>query len=222
MSLLSKIYTIIRSASHELRATLVDTQAIRILDHQVCDAKNTIDFAKANLTEVITERKIVEREIKKLEKIIHQHEEYAKKALALNDETLALEITEKIAEKFNQCKFQRDIEKNYAEQIINLKHNIEKAKNNIQLVEIDLAAVKTTENVNRANDAIADKFADSDSPLQSATDSLERIKAKQQYKKDRIFAAKELLELEQNQDFDLHVKLQKAGIITSVPSAGNN
>jgi phage shock protein A len=215
MSLLSKIFTIIRSAGHELKTTLVDTQAIRILDHQVCDAKKTLDFAKVNLTEVITERKIVEREIKKLEKTIHQHEEYAKKALALNDEALALEITEKIAVMFNQCKIQRGIEKNYAEQIINLKQNIEKANNNIQLVEIDLAAVKTTENVHRANDAITDKFAGLDSPLQSATDSLERIKIKQQQKKDQMLVAKELLELEQNQDVDLHVKLQKAGIITS-------
>ncbi|MCK5830291.1 MAG: PspA/IM30 family protein [Methylococcales bacterium] len=217
MKTLSKLFTAIKGATNELGETIVDTQAIRIMEQEIREARKNMDFARENLIEVLADQKAVQREIKKLQEAISQHEEYAEKALDQNDEALAMEVAGKIAELTNQFETQSDMEQNYIKQTSNLKQTIATTENNIKAVDRELAIVKTTENVQKANEAIADKFSGSNSSLCSATDSLERIKAKQQKRKDCMQAAKEIHQQEQGSD--LQVKLTQAGIVGSESSA---
>lgn len=217
MKTLSKLLTAIRGAGNEIGETIIDMQAIRIMEHDIRRTRKNLDFAKENLTEVLAVQKAAQRDIKTFDASIKHHEGYAEKALDQNNEALALEIAGKITELSNKFEIQKEIEKNYAEQISNLKQSIKTTENNIKRVDKELAIIKTTENIHKANEAIADTFSGTDSSLLSATNSLERIKNKQLKRKDRLQAAKKMQQ--QEQDSDLQTKLQQAGIISSESSA---
>ena len=78
-------------------------------------------------------------------------------------------------------------------------------------MERELSVVKTTESVQKANAATAPKLSGSTSALRNASDSLERIKKKQQQKVDQTQAARELQQ--QESEGDLPDKLREKGIL---------
>jgi len=70
--------------------------------------------------------------------------------------------------------------------------------------------VRATENVQRAQAAVAQRHSDSNSRLSTAMDSLERIKEKQGLKSAQLNAAQELAE--EVSDDSLNNRLEAAGI----------
>lgn len=217
MNILTKLITALRGVGNEAGEAIIDSQGIRIMEQEIRDARESLDYAKENLTEVLAEQMAARREVKRLDQAIAEHEDYATQALDKTDEALALEIAGKIAELTNQHEAQSAMLENYTAQIASLKQTISQTERNIQAIERELAIVKTTDSVQKANAAIAAKFSGTDSALRSATESLERIKAKQQKRNDRMQAAFDLQQEEQGAD--LQSKLQQAGIVTADASA---
>jgi phage shock protein A len=80
----------------------------------------------------------------------------------------------------------------------------------------EISVIKTTESVQKANTAAATKFSGSNTALRSATESLERIKAKQQQRADELAAAMQLQQ--EASGGDLQKKLRDAGILQSKSS----
>ncbi len=211
MGLFSKLFTAFRGAATEASDAIVDTQAIRILEQEVRDAKKHLDEAKENIAKVIAEQMGVEREIKRLQKFIEEYEDHAVQALDKGEDKLAEEIAEKIADWENELNAQQSVLENNNTSISTLKQHIKDAERNIKSMEREINVVKTTESVQKANDATATKFSGSNSALRTASDSLERIKKKQQQKADQTKAARELQG--QESDSDLQEKLREKGIV---------
>jgi len=139
------------------------------------------------------------------------------RALEKNDEALALEVAEKVAGLTNDLVTQTAVLDTLNSNIVTLKQSIAATERNIQGMERELTLVKTTESVNKANEAVAARFSGSRSALRTATESLERVKAKQQKKADQMQAA---LDLQQEENGEkLHAKLQEAGIATKKATA---
>lgn len=219
MNILNKLLTALRGVASETGEALIDSQAVRIMEQEIREAKENLDYAKESLTEVIAEQMGVQREVTRLQQRIAEHEGYALQALEKDDEALALDVAEKIATFSNELDAQEAVLESYSANITTLKQTIQATERNIKSMDRELAIVKTTESVQKANDAVAEKFSGSSSALRSATDSLQRIKEKQQKRNDQMTAA---LELRRDEDGeDLHEKLQKAGIVTSKASAGS-
>ncbi|MCL7421726.1 MAG: PspA/IM30 family protein [Methylobacter sp.] len=217
MNLLNKLLTALRGAATETGEALVDSQGIRILEQEIRDAKEHLNRARESLTEVIAEQMAVQRKVNGLQTAIAEHEQYANQALAKNNEALALEIAEKIAALSNELDAQAVILESLNSNIAALKQSIATTERNIQGMDRELTLVKTTESVHKANEAVAARFSGSRSSLRSATESLERIKAKQQKKVDQMQAA---LAIQQEENGDrLQEKLQDAGIITKKATA---
>ena len=217
MNILNKLLTALRGAATETGEAIVDSQGIRILEQEIRDAKEHLNSAKESLTEVIAEQMAVQRKVNGLKEAIREHEHYADQALAKNDEALALELAEKIAVLTNELDAQMAVLESFNGNIATLKQSIAATERNIQGMDRELTLVKTTESVHKANEAVAARFSGSRSSLRSATESLERIKAKQQKKVDRMQAA---IEIQQEENGDqLQAKLQDAGIITKQASA---
>ena len=217
MNILNKLLTALRGAATETGEAIVDSQGIRILEQEIRDAKEHLNSAKESLTEVIAEQMAVQRKVNGLKEAIREHEQYADQALAKNDEALALELAEKIAVLTNELDAQMAVLESFNGNIATLKQSIAATERNIQGMDRELTLVKTTESVHKANEAVAARFSGSRSSLRSATESLERIKAKQQKKVDRMQAA---IEIQQEENGDqLQAKLQDAGIITKQASA---
>lgn len=216
MGFFHKLSTAFRGIASETGETIIDTQAIRILEQEVRDAKKHWDEAKENLAKVIAKQIGIEREIKRLKKMIVEYEEYAINSLDKGNEALATEIAEKVADLENELAVQLSVLESYHMNINTLKQNIRNTELHIKSMEREMSVVKTTESVQKANAAAANKFSDSNSVLRSATDSLERIKQKQQQKAEQLKAA---MQLQQESGSDLHEKLKQAGLVSEAISA---
>ncbi len=219
MSIFSKLITAVRGSATEVGEAIVDTQAIRILDQELRDSKKALNDAKTSLTAIMAEKMGVERKVKELKEKISEHEGYAIKAMDKNDDALALDVANKIADFEYDLNVQQGILDGYETKVTTLKKMIRQTERNIQGMEREISVVKTTEKVQKANELAAAKFSGSNSSLRSATDSLERIKARQQKREDQAAAALEL-ETEENGD-DLQARLKNAGIVDSDASGSS-
>ena len=219
MSVLNKIWTALRGGVREMGDAIVDSNGIRIFEQEIIDAKNSIQQAKTNLTEVMARKMQAERKVSKLVEDIRTHEGYAGKALDQGDEALALEVAGKIAT-FEADKREQDaIVARLTGQVEQLKAHIKKAEKLIADHERELSIVRTTESVQKATEQVVENVAANNSSLNTAREPLERIKARQEMKQDQLEAG-ELLDKEFAGN-DLDNKLEEAGIKGEAASAAD-
>ena len=219
MSIFSKIITAVRGGATEAGQAVVDSQAIRILDQELRDSKTALKDAKTNLTTIMAEKMALDRKVKDLNEKIKEHEGYAIQAMDKKDDELALDVANKIAEFEHDLTIQQGVLEGYGSKITSLKKMIRQTERNIQAMDREISVVKTTEKVQKANELADAKFSGSNSALNKATDSLERIKQRQQKREDQSAAAVEL-ESEQG-DGDLQARLKNASIVDSDSSASS-
>ncbi len=217
MSLFRKLATAIRGGTREVAQAVVDANGIRIFEQELVDARNHLEKAKHELTGVMAKRTQAQRELNRLQSEIDEHEGYAAAALNKGDEALALEIAEKIARLEGQRDEQQHILETFAGHVTRLKENIASAERQIKEQERQLSMVKTTDSVQKATASISDTFSQSNSSVLSAKASLDRIKAKQQDREDRLKAAQELQREDSSES--LEEKLKAAGIKSADSSA---
>lgn len=217
MSIWNKIITAVRGAATEAGEAVVDSQAIRILDQEMRDSREALNEAKNNLTSVMAEKMGVERKVKDLQTHITEHEGYVEQALERSDEGLAMEIAEKIADFTTELAPQQEMLQSYTDNVNQLKQTIKETERNITAMQREISMVKSTAAVQKANEAVADKFSGSDGSMRSATDSLQRIKDRQQKKGDKMKAAAELNQSGSGKE--LKDKLKAAGIVQGNASA---
>lgn len=217
MNIWSKMMTALRGGANEVGEAIVDTQALRILDQEVRDASEELKQSKDSLAAIIARQKLAEEKCAQIQQNIDENEKYATTALEKNEEALALEIAQKIADLETQLKTEKLQAENFSASASNLKTAIKSAEQNIKRLKQQVDTVKATENVQRAQAAVAQRHSGSNSRLQTAMESLERIKEKQNLKSAQMKAAEEMAN-ECNQD-GLDEKLEKAGIKSSANSA---
>ena len=218
MSILRKIATAIRGGAREAGEAIVDANAVRILEQEIKDSEEHLSKAKHNLTEVMAQRMQVARKVSTLQSEIREHEAYTEQALEKGDEALALEVAEKVADMEQQLSEQEEVHATYRGHVSKLKTQIHQAEKQVKEFQRQFSMVKTTESVQKATSAISDNFTSSNSSILGASNTLERIKAKQQMKEDKLSAANELTS---GGDADLQSKLKSAGIGEKSASANS-
>lgn len=216
MNIFRKLVTAIRGGANEVGEAMVDNQAIRILEQEMRDSRDELEKAKTSLTEIMAERMGIERKVNDITEAIGENEGYVEKALDKGNETLALEVADKIADLENDLMIQQGILHGYASKVDNLKQVIKTTERNMKAMEREISIVKTTEKVQKANDLASARFSGSDSSLRNAKESLERIKERQKKREDQAKAAMDL-EAETG-DQSLEVKLEEAGIVADKTS----
>lgn len=210
MNIWAKMMTALRGGVNEAGEAVVDSQALRILDQEVRDASEELSQSKNSLAEIIARQKLAEEKCKQLEKKVGEHEGYALKALEQGDDTLAHEVASKIAEMEVQLVQEHESQHGFASSAESLRQAINKTENNLKRMKQQIDTVKATENVQRAQAAVAERHSGSNSKMRTAMDSLERIKEKQALKSAQMSAAEELSE--DSSDASLQSKLEQAGI----------
>ncbi len=219
MDIFKKLITAFRGGAREVGETIVDSQGTRIFEQEIHDAKDRLDEAKDNLTDVIAHESQAQRKVQLTKSQIKETENHVNEALDKNEEALALELAGKVAVLETQLEEEQGVVKSNQDNVRRLKELMNEAERQIADYERQLTMVKTTENVQKASAAINDTFASSDSNIRSARESLERIKKKQEHEQDRINAAK-ALEREAN-NTDLEDKMVKAGVGQTGPDANS-
>lgn len=220
MSIFSKILTAIRGGATEIGESIVDKNGIRIFDQEIKDAKAKIEQAKRDLTDVMAKEMQAARKVDSLKKDVSKYEGYASNALDKGDETLALEIAQKIADIQGELTIQEKARQSFNHHSTRLKSMIKKTTTAIADMERQLVMVKTTESVQKATTAITNNYASGSSKLLSAKESLDRIRQRQQDLDDKMTAG-EALEGEFSGS-DLEDKMKEAGIVNDDTAAASD
>lgn len=217
MNIWAKMMTALRGGVNEAGEAIVDSQALRILDQEVRDASEELKQSKNALAEIMAREKLAAEKCATLKKQVEEHEGYAVKALDKGDEALAHEVAQKIADLENQLNQETEASDGYAKSANDLRSAIVHTERNLKRLKQQVDTVKATENVQRAQAAVAERYSGSNSKMRTAMDSLERIKEKQALKSAQMTAASELSQ--ETADSSLQTKLEEAGIAPSGSSA---
>lgn len=217
MNIWAKMMTALRGGVNEAGEAIVDSQALRILDQEVRDASEELKQSKNALAEIMAREKLAAEKCATLKKQVEEHEGYAVKALDKGDEALAHEVAQKIADLENQLSQETEASEGYAKSANDLRSAIVHTERNLKRLKQQVDTVKATENVQRAQAAVAERYSGSNSKMRTAMDSLERIKEKQALKSAQMTAASELSQ--ETTDSSLQTKLEEAGIAPSGSSA---
>jgi len=217
MAIFNKLVTALRGGINDAGEAIVDTQALRILDQEIRDADDELKQAKESLANILAQQKLAEKAVVKTKTSIAEYESYAVKALDSNNEPLALEVAEKIAELETELNAQQNQFSSFTESVKSLRQSINQAEVNIKNLKQQVDIVKATESVQKAQTTVAQRYGNSGAKLHTALDSLDRIKKRQEKTAATIEAKNELAQ-ETGSD-SLDDKLRVAGIKSTMQDA---
>jgi phage shock protein A len=217
MSLWTKIFTMFRARAHQAGEAVVDANALRILDQEIRDASEALRKSRDDLTTMMAQRKLSQGKVVPKQQKCAEYSGFIEQLLHRGDESLAREVAQKLADLETETESDLQLLAQYDHNIDTLKKSILQAENTIARLKQQVDSVKATENVQRAQAAIASQHSGTNTALRTATDSLERIKQKQLERAAKFDAAKELEQL--GSDGDLKAKLAKAGLLEDHSSA---
>ncbi|OXY81328.1 PspA/IM30 family protein [Oceanimonas doudoroffii] len=217
MSVWKKLVTAIKGSANEAAEAVADSQALRILEQEIREAKQELRRSDEALTGIMAKRKLAQQKVDAIGASIAEYEGHARAAMAKENRDLALECAQRVSELKNE----QDAETAYLEQFTaseqTLKDNIGTAKNRLRQLEQQLDVVRATDSVQKAQAAVSSRHTGANSRMKTAVESLDRIKQKQTQRQAELDVAAERAASESGDA--LEQKLKSAGI-TGSQSAG--
>ncbi|MFT4937502.1 MAG: phage shock protein A [Paraglaciecola sp.] len=209
MSVWRKLITAVKGGATEAAQSVADSQAIRILEQEIREAKEELRKSDHARTQILAKCKLSQQKVSSLQTSIDQYEEHARKAID-NDRQLALDCAQKVGD----LRAEQEGEQKYLDQFKQsekqLASNINTAKSNLRRLEQQVDMVKATESVQKAQVSVSSRHLGANSKMKTATESLQRIQEKQNMRNAELQAAEELATDESSDD--LEKRLAKAGI----------
>ncbi len=209
MSVWRKLVTAVKGGATEAAQTVVDSQAIRILEQEIREAKEELRKSDHARTQILAKCKLAQQKVDSINASITQYEEHARKAID-TDRQLALDCAQKVSD----LKAELESEQTYLDQFkkseVQLAGNISQAKANLRRLEQQVDMVKATESVQKAQVAVSSRHMGANSKMKTATESLQRIQDRQNMRNAELEAAEELATSESSDD--LEKRLADAGI----------
>lgn len=216
----SKMITALRGSAYEVGENLIEGQALRILDQEIRDADEVLRETKESLADLMTKQKLSRLEMEAVQNKVTEYEQYAIKALDVNNEDLAVEIATKIAAYEKELAGFHEHMKVQDAGVEKLRKAITQIEMQIKHMKQQADTVRATKSVQQAQIAVAQREGGTSNRLHSALESLERIKQKQRENEIRM-EIKEELTKQENLEEQFEEKLKKAGIIPQDTSVEN-
>ena len=132
MNVWSKLLTAMRGTAYEAGEAVVDGQALRILDQEIRDADAELHKSREALANIMAKQKLAAEKVGKLTAKVAEYEQYALKALEGGNESLALEVAEKIANLEAEQRMEAEQAEAYASSVANLRRAVSQAESNIK------------------------------------------------------------------------------------------
>jgi phage shock protein A len=216
MSVWRKLITAVKGGATEAAQSVADSQAIRILEQEIREAKDELRKSDHARTQILAKCTLAQQKVDSLQASVEQYEAHARKAVD-TDRQLALDCAQKVGD----LRAEQDGEQKYLDQFKQsekqLAVNIKQAKSNLKRLEQQVDMVKATESVQKAQVAVSSRHLGANSKMKTATESLSRIQDKQNLRNAELQAAEELA-TEESSD-DLSKRLAEAGIAGGNASA---
>ncbi|MGI0118886.1 PspA/IM30 family protein [Zooshikella sp. RANM57] len=211
MSVWKKLFTAIKGGANEAAEAVADSQALRILDQEMREAKEQLRKSESSLTTILAKQKLADQKTKDLKAAIAEHESYAMQAMEKGDEALAVEIAEKIAEFEGSLGTEQGMLDQLNNSVRSLKASIKDAKLKLRQMQTQVDNIKATASLHKAQEAVSSRHLGANSKMKTAAESLQRIQEKQKQRAAEIEAANDLASEEEGRG--LQEKLKAAGIV---------
>lgn len=209
-SVWKKLFTALRGGVNDAAESVVDKNALRILDQEIRDASVDQEKAKEALTGILAKQNLQENSIKELNANIETLTGKALKAQEMGNQELALEIATVIGQKTQERDTEKallDKYKGFAEQqrktVLTTEGRIKTARQQAEVAKARSAIQEAQMNVQAS-------VGNTSGGLNNAMDSLARLN-KRQDETDAKFAAREALDNEVN-GTSLEQKMKDAGL----------
>ncbi|KLV04666.1 phage shock protein A (IM30), suppresses sigma54-dependent transcription [Photobacterium aquae] len=220
MSVWKKLFTALKGGVNETAEAVADSQALRILDQEIREAKDELRRSDEALVSIVAKRKLSQQKVNGFESGISDYESHARKAMEQGQQELALECAQKVANLRNE----QQAEQNYLDQFVTseerMRTNISQAKDKLRQLEQQVDVVKANEAVQKAQAAVSTTNLGANTKMHTAVESLERIKQRQAEKSAELEAAEEMAEEKSGSSLDK--KLAEAGISSPRPSSAED
>ena len=206
-----RLVTAVRGGVNELGEVIAESQALRILDQEIRDNDDELHRVRANLAQTMAHCKVAQERLAAADAKLEAYEGYALKALKAGEDALVREIAAKISllemERDGHAKQAQD----HAADIVHLRKVAAQLEATINRLKQQVDTVRATENVQRAQAAVANRREGSDVRVRTALDSLERIKRRQAERGAQLEVSRTMKD--DVGDDALDAKLRRAGII---------
>ncbi|WP_311970305.1 PspA/IM30 family protein [Pseudomonas baltica] len=210
MSIWKKLVTAVRGGASEVGESIIDANAIRILEQEQRDADNALIKARNGLIEIKSKQKIAQQRVEGLDSDIASWESKAMAALTANQEGLAGECAERVAALEAQRNQEAELASQFGKQVGLLQAQIAKAEAQLKGIRQQTEMAKARETVQQARVATANATGGANGKVETAVGSLARIKQRQDEQDARLEAAEEIAASANGADLDQ--RLQAAGI----------
>lgn len=217
MSMLAKLSALFRGTAHEAGQSVVDANALKILDQEIRDADNAQGKARDDLAGLVARRRMAENEMKSFGDQIGKYESSARTALGQGKTDLAREVATRIAELETEIGNRGPLIENMKAAEVRLRTAISTTDQRIETLRREIDIVKVNESVQKAQTSVALQSAGAHSRIGSAADSLQRIKQRQAVNEEKLRAGQELEDKRTGADLD--ARLKEAGILPGHASA---
>ncbi|KQY91081.1 MULTISPECIES: PspA/IM30 family protein [unclassified Brevundimonas] len=219
MSMLAKLSALFRGTAHDTAQSVVDANALKILDQEIRDADNNQGKARDDLAGLVARRRMAETELKSFQDQISKYENSARTALDRGQNDLALEVAGRIAELETEIGNRGPLIENMKAAEVRLRTAIATTDQKIETLRREIDIVKVNDSVQKAQTSVALQSAGAQSRIGSAADSLQRIKQRQAVNEEKLIAGQELEDRRTGADLD--AKLKAAGILPGQSSAND-
>lgn len=217
MSIWKKLITAVKGGVNETAEAVADSQALRILDQEIREAKEELRQSDHALTQIMAKRKLAEQKVSSFNGSVAEFEAHAVAANAKGDSQLALDCARKVVELRTQMEAEQEYVDQFTQSEKTLRQNISQAKSNLRRMEQQVDVVKATESVQKAQEAVSSRHVGANSRMKTAAESLSRIQGRQKERQAQLEAANELAADESGDE--LEKRLKEAGITGSNTSA---
>ena len=98
MNIWSKMLTAVRGGVNEAGESIIDAQALRILDQEIRDASHELSLSKDGLASLIAQEKLASEKVANFQADIAENEKYILSALEKGEDELAHDLAVKVAD----------------------------------------------------------------------------------------------------------------------------
>ena len=210
MSIWRKLNTLFRASAHEPVAKLVEANDIRIFEQELRDAEQAISRSKRELALLMAEKNRFERDNANLQAAINKREQQASQALLQNEDALALELANLIAEDEILLQRQQQQQARLQQQESELRRQLRDSGRALKHFYSEMRLAKANRHAEQVTTQLRGHARGLHSHMEEMNLSAERIRARQTEAGD---VAAALTELDQEQlNGGLDARLKAAGI----------
>jgi phage shock protein A len=207
----------IRGKANEAGEAIEEANQITILTQDIRDAKSAVASATKELTGVMADEKMHERDVKRLVQETKDLSSKVELALEKGEEGLAMDIVERLTEREEELETAKQLHQQIANSAVSLKTKVSQYTTLIKKSESRIRVLSAQDKLNKTNTKLQGSLGASSNNLNDVADKLKKVSDNIERKSAQNDAVQELAD--QASGADLDAKMKAAGLGGGVSAA---